>query len=121
MWHRCHKTLINRYCQNASSGNIFWEENAQLKIWVNKFSHSHSTSHVPDRLMGMQGFSQLKDRVDFFHEPDKGVSVANYYEGVLAGSHVLICAEETLDTMMSEIFKDAGRCASARVDDFRQD
>jgi hypothetical protein len=48
-------------------------ENEQLRIWVNKFSY------VPDNLIGMQTFSYLQDRVDYFVEPDEGGPVAYFY------------------------------------------
>jgi hypothetical protein len=62
---------------------------------------------VDDYLRGMQTFSHIKDRVDFFVEPDEGEPVADLFKtlfaSVLNGSHVIICERELLANMLSKV------------------
>jgi hypothetical protein len=89
-----------------------------MRIWVNKFSY------VPDYLNGIQTFSYLEDRVDYFIEPDEGESVADFYGNMLAsvldGSHIIISSKGNLEAIMSKIYKETGYCGEARMGDFRR-
>ena len=98
--------------------DLLQPSNQHLRIWVKKFSF------IEDNLEAMEIYPRLVDpdlrsRVDFYEEPKTGRGAFNMdiLSSVLNGSHILIAANENLDSMLEKIYSDTQTC-NIRMDEF---